>query len=391
MDKQTRFVVAAPGRWDGDNNARALANHGLLRFEALGTRRGAAGVPPELMRLNPKIGLAAYIAARTLSAYQAESFRFRLLPWFDAWVKKQLVPGDHILSSYGFTNACFKWVRTHGGTTLLSAGNSHPENFWEIVAEEHRRWKSPYPPIPPHWNRRAREMMEDVDLVLSPSSYVSESFLTRGFPPERILRNVYPVDLSYFHPANLPRPKTRPLTIVSTGSLSLRKGSPYLLEAFRIVRKSIPDARLLLTQIVEDSVKNIVPKYSDLNIEWSPSLPHPQLAERLRSADIFVLPSLEEGLARTGVEALACGLPAIVTPNTGVNDWIIAGKNGEVVPIRDASAIAEAILKWAEPVCTSEPRQSMLLHGKEFSAEYFDRCFIQQVEKVGLLVNTSAG
>jgi glycosyltransferase involved in cell wall biosynthesis len=391
MYSQPRFVVAAPGRWDGDNNARALAKHGLLRFEALGTRRGAAGVPPELTRLNPKIGLASYIAARTLPAYQAESFRFRLLPWFDAWVKKQLVPGDHIISSYGFTNACFKWVRAHGGTTLLSAGNSHPENFWEVVAEEHRRWKNPYPPIPPHWNRRAREMMGDVDLVLSPSSYVTDSFLTRGFRPERILSNVYPVDLTCFQPTTTERPKDRPLTIISTASLSLRKGSPYLLEAFRIVRKSIPGARLLLTRVVEDSVKDIVAKYSGLNIEWSPPLPHPQLAERLRNADIFVLPSLEEGLARTAIEALACGLPAIVTPNTGVNDWIKSGENGEVVPIRDASAIAEAILKWAERVCTSEPRRSMLFHEKEFSADYFDSSFIQQLEKVGLLANRSAG
>src|SRR5687768_15396140 len=104
-----RFVVAAPTRWDEDN-ARALARHQLLRFFALGTRRGSVGVPAELTRLNPKIGLAAYVAARLLSTTRAESFRFRLHPWFDHWVREQLVPGDHLISSYGFANACFRAV-----------------------------------------------------------------------------------------------------------------------------------------------------------------------------------------------------------------------------------------------------------------------------------------
>jgi glycosyltransferase involved in cell wall biosynthesis len=379
-----KFVVAAPGRWDGDNNARALARRGILRFCALGTRRGTVGVPAELTRLNPKIGLVSYIAARTLSAYHAESFRFRLLPWFDAWVKKQLVPGDHILSSYGFTNSCFKWVRAHGGKTLLSAGNSHPENFWNIVAEEHQRWHSPYPPIPPHWNRRAREMMAETDYILSPSSYVTNSFLTRGFRPEQILKNVYPVDLSLFQPSAQPRPKDRPLTIINTGSLSLRKGTPYLLEAFRLVRKAIPNARLLLTRIIEDSVRGILPRYSDLPIEWSAPLPHTRLAERLRSADIFVLPSLEDGFAFTVAEALACGLPAITTRNTGASDLIISGENGEVVPIRDSAALAEAILKWWEAIRAAGHCPLTRFDSKLVSRETFERTFLDQLVARGL-------
>src|ERR1700710_2338333 len=99
---EARFVVAAPARSVCDHNARALANHGLLRFLALGTRNGTKGVPPELTRLNPKVGLAAYAMARTFSTYRAESLRFRLHPWFDHWVKKQLLPGNHVISSYGY-------------------------------------------------------------------------------------------------------------------------------------------------------------------------------------------------------------------------------------------------------------------------------------------------
>jgi alpha-maltose-1-phosphate synthase len=381
-----QFVVAIPARSVCDDNARALERIGRLRFIALGTRRGVAGVPPERTRLNPLVGLAAYAAAKTLSPFRAESFRFGLLPWFDRWVKGQLTPGDHIISSYGYANESFKFVRAHGGKTFVDAGNSHIENFWEVIAEEHRRWKCPTPPFSPFWLERSRAMLaEHTDFILSPSSHVTNSFLARGFRPEQILKNVYPVNLSLFQPRTTPRPKNQPLTIINTGSLSLRKGTPYLLEAFRIVRKKIPDARLLLTRIVQDDVKPILARYLDLPIEWSGYLDHAQLAKRLQSADIFVLPSLEEGLVRTACQAMACGLPAVLTPNTGANDFVQPGVNGEIVPIRDPQAIADAVFKWAEKILSPDWQPQVLMDAKLLSFEHFESTFIGQLRERNLV------
>ena len=378
-----RFVVATPLRSVCDDNARALERHGWLRFLALGTRHGTAGIPAERTRLNPWIGLVTYAAGRTLRPFHSESVRFRLLPWFDRWVLKQLEPGDHIISSYGYTNECFKFVRRHGGKTFVDAGNSHIENFWEVLTEENRRWNCPYPPVARHWYERSRAMLEEsVDYVLSPSSYVSQSFLARGFKPEQILRNIYPVNLSLFQPGTEPRPKERPLTIINTGNLSLRKGTPYLLEAFRLVRRHDPAARLLLTRSIRDDVEPVLARYRDLPVEWSPGLPHAHLAERLRSADIFVLPSLEEGLVRTALEAMACGLPVVLTPNTGANDFVQPGVNGEVVPIRDPEATAEAILKCWERLRTGHRPQIADLH-RQLSFETFAGEFIAQLRKLG--------
>jgi glycosyltransferase involved in cell wall biosynthesis len=380
-----RFVVATPGRSVCDDNAQVLARLGHLRFLALGTRRGTAGVPPERTRLLPAFGLAAYAAAKLLSPHRAESFSFRLHPWFDRWVKKQLTPSDHILSSYGYANASFQWVRAHGGKTFLDGGNSHPENFWQILTEEHRRWNCPTPPVGRHHYERSLAMMEHVDYVLSPSSFVTRSFLEHGFRPDQILRNVYPVDLSCFAPASGLRPVSRPLTLINTGSLSLRKGTPYLLEAFRLVRKKIPDVRLLLTESVQDDVKPILARYHDLPIEWSGYLPHEKLVKRLQSADIFVLPSLEEGLARTACQALASGLPAILTPNTGVNDFIQPGLNGEVVPIRDPQAIADAVFKWADIIMTSGYQPQVLVDEQRLSFAHFEARFIGQLRTLKLV------
>ncbi|HEX4265696.1 MAG TPA: glycosyltransferase family 4 protein [Verrucomicrobiae bacterium] len=380
-----QFVVATPGRSVCDNNARVLEKIGRLRFIALGTRRGIAGVPPERTRLLPAFGLAGFIAAKILPAYRAESFSVGMFPWFDRWVKKQLLAGDHLISSYGYVTDCFKFIRQHGGKTFLDAGNSHIDHYWEVIGEEHRRWKSPLPPFSPSWLKRARESLTETDYVLSPSSYVTNSFLERGFRPEQILKNIYPADLSLFRPGDKPRPKNRPLTIINTGSLSLRKGTPYLLEAFRLVRKKVPDARLLLTRIIQDDLSPILSQYSDLPIEWAPGLPHAQLAERLRTADIFVLPSLEDGWARTASEAMACGLPAILSQNTGASDSVQPGVNGEVVPIRNAQAIADAILKWADTVTKPDYQPRMMVDPQSLSFERFEDSFVGQLKALGLI------
>ena len=90
--------------------------------------------------------------------------------------------------------------------------------------------------------------------------------------------------------------------------------------------------------------------FSDLPVTWFPNFSHIKLAEHLRSADIFILPSLEDGFAMVVSEALSCGLPVITTPHTGASDLITSGQNGEVVPVRDAQATATAILKWWQKI-----------------------------------------
>lgn len=380
-----RFVVATPQRSVCDHNARALERVGALRFIALGTRRGTPGVPRGHTRLNPAIGLAAYACAKLFSMYRGESLRFRLHPWFDRWVLRQLRPGDCVISSYGYANACFEFARTHGGRTFLDGGNAHIEQFWSILVEEHRRWNCPLPPVAPHYHERVRRMMPLVDFVLSPSSHVTRSFLERGFKPGQILRNVYPVDLSLFHPAAGPRPKDRPLTVIATGALSLRKGAPYLLEAFRLLHQRHPSTRFRVIRVIHDSVAPLLARYRDLPVEWSPPLPHAALAGLLRSADVFVLPSLEEGLARAALEAMACGLQVVLTPNTGANDFVQPGVSGEVVPIRDSAAIADAVLKCAERVMAGREPPRRMVDDRLFSVERFEEEFLGQLRGLGLL------
>jgi glycosyltransferase involved in cell wall biosynthesis len=343
------FVVAVPFRSVCDQHARFLQEQGMLRLYATWNRRGTAGIPGEKTKLFPILGLLSYVAARTLSPYYGEAFRFALHPLYDRWVRSLLKPGDHILSSYGYTNDCFRWARQQGGMTFLDAGNSHPSQFWKIMSEEHQRWGCTYPPVSHAHYRRSLAMMKEVDWVMAPSSFVEDSFVQNGFFAKKIARIPYATDLNVFQVAEKRTPD-RPFTVINTGGLSLRKGTPYLLEALRILKRQVPELRILLTRQISDSIRPILARFSDLTSEWSSTLPQQQLAKRLQSADLFILPSLEEGMARTALEAMACGLPVILTPNTGSSDLVEEGINGSIVPIRSPEEIVDKALFWRERI-----------------------------------------
>ena len=63
----------------------------------------------------------------------------------------------------------------------------------------------------------------------------------------------------------------------------------------------------------------------------------------MQESDVLILPSLAEGLALVVPEALACGLPVIVTPNTGALEFVRDGTEGFVVPICRPDAIADRL------------------------------------------------
>ncbi len=346
MSSPRSFAVACPVRSVCDHHARVFAEMGRLQGHYLGTRRGAEGIPESLSNRFPLVGLLSYAAAK-ISPNYAEAAKVACFPLFDAWVKQQIPADTAVFSSYGYAVETFRKARATGGFTLLDGGNSHFAHYWRIVSEEHARWNCDLPPFPSQWYERGLRSLELTDWVFSPSSYVTRSFIEEGFPAERVLHLPYPVNLSHFSPEPNTDLPASPLRVVCTGGVTLRKGFPYLLEAMRIIRKE-RDAVLMLTNIVHPSMRPILANYQDIPIEWAPMLPHDKLAARLKSAHVFALLSVEEGLARTALEAMACGLPVVLTPNTGTSDFVQPGINGEVVPNRDAAAAAEAIVACYE-------------------------------------------
>ena len=252
---------------------------------------------------------------------------------------------------------------------------------------------SSYPPVSRFFKEQALETANQADYVFTPSTFVRHSFVNQGFEESRVLSYSLPVNLQVFRPSAELRPTDRPLTIINTGALCLRKGTPYLLEAFRLVLKQEPRAILRLTEGVRDDVRDVLRRFTDLPIDWAPALNTSIKAERDRyvrryqTSDIFVLPSIEDGFAFVVAEARACGLPVITTPNTGASDLIRNGENGEVVPIRDPEAIANAVLKWWWKIRDEQRCPAVGADRVQLSVEQFDHSVVEHLRALGIDVH----
>ena len=132
------------------------------------------------------------------------------------------------------------------------------------------------------------------------------------------------------------------------GRVGPRKGVHYLLEAWKTLH--LPEAELLFAG-VNEFPEDWLAQYQDI-FRYVPSVPHVSLNEYYSTATVFVFPSLVEGFGLVLLEAMACGIPIITTPNTAGPDIITDGVEGFIIPIRGVEALKEKI-EW----CYSHPEE----------------------------------
>jgi starch synthase len=183
---------------------------------------------------------------------------------------------------------------------------------------------------------RKDEELQLADYVFVPSRHVQRT-LENVFPAERIrVVNYGAPPIRRKKEDSFDR--SRPLKVLFVGALTQRKGIGYLLEAIDMlgsqVELTIVGKRFLPNPRVDEACNRW---------RWFETLPNSRVLDLMQEADVLVLPSLAEGSALVVPEALACGLPVVVTPNTGSEEFVIDGLEGYVVPIRSAGAIADRL------------------------------------------------
>lgn len=192
------------------------------------------------------------------------------------------------------------------------------------------------------------------DLIVCGSDYVKTELVKLGVPEQRCRVVPYGVDISRPVP---PRKEGRGgrLRVLFTGEVGLRKGTPYLLQALSSLEPGLVDARFAgRIAINRDKLKS----YGSIAQFLGP-VPRVRMRELFSWADVLVLPSICEGSATVTYEALANGVPVIVTPNAG--SMVRDGIDGHIVPIRDAGAIADVLNRYlCDPRHLQEQRLAAL-------------------------------
>ncbi len=223
---------------------------------------------------------------------------------------------------------------------ILERGSTHISFQNKILEEEFKKLKIDKIPIDKRIIEKEIREYNLSDYIFVPSSFAKKTFIENGIDEKKIIKVPYGTNLDEFYTEeNI----SKQFTIISTGHISIRKGSLYLLEAFNEL--NLDDSKLLMVGNIEKELFPFLkPFFLNPNIIFQKHVNQKKLRSFYNNSNLFVTSSLEEGLAVVQIQAMACGLPLICTPNSGGEELIEEGKNGFVCPIRDKDYLKNKII-----------------------------------------------
>jgi glycosyltransferase involved in cell wall biosynthesis len=260
---------------------------------------------------------------------------------FDWRASRRLTAGmDAVIGSQGTATSIFSRARALGVATVLDYPIFHYEFTESVLAEEARlkpEWASTMRVTRyPDWvRRRYIKEIAMADRVIMVSGSHQQNFAEAGIDPQRTFIVPWYINSELFTPPEHAQEDI--FRVAFVGELSQRKGLSYLIDGFE--RAQLADAELVLIGRTHEVSG---PWMGRARVRHIPPMPNFMLPEVLRSCHVMALPSLVEGFPVSVLEAMACGLPAIISENIG-GDIVEDGREGFVVPIRDPDAIAERL------------------------------------------------
>jgi starch synthase len=262
---------------------------------------------------------------------------------FDARVARRIrkLQPNIVYAYEGAALQTFREAKKQGITTIDEQSSSYSLWTLKLLAEEAERNPEFADLLPTLRDSRGHLEWKDEELRLADYVFVPSEHVRRtlaGVVPDEKIRVI-----TYGAPEVKPRAQGNldsngPLKVLFVGNLGQHKGIGYLLKAMDMLggqaELMLVGRRLRPNAKVDEACRRW---------RWHENLPHAQVLDAMQQADVLVLPSLSDAFGLVVTEALACGLPVIVTPNTGASEIVRDGHEGFVVPIRRADAIAERL------------------------------------------------
>lgn len=157
------------------------------------------------------------------------------------------------------------------------------------------------------------------------------------------------INIDIFKPEENPKPHKN-FTILCASRLSRRKGFNYVIDAFAKIYKKYPHLMLTIAGGEGNAEEELKAQVKKLGLENKICFtgfvtPNTEFVKYHRASDVFVLPSANEGMSNNMLEAMASGMPIIMTLTGGADELINDGVNGFIVNFKDSDDIAEKLEK----------------------------------------------
>lgn len=228
----------------------------------------------------------------------------------------------------------------------------HSEHGWDVDNLDGGNWK-------PALLRRMHTPLVGHYITVSQDL---QRYLVKqiGIRPSRITQIYNGVDTQRFHPAAdaargwLPAAfRNEHLVLIGTvGRIQAVKDQATLLKAFTMLLAQRPDLRQTTRLVIAgngpllDELKALAVSLKIDDVTWFPGALN-NVPEVLRALDVYVLPSLNEGISNTILEAMASGLPVIATAVGGNVELVDDGVCGRLFEPRDADTLSRLLLEYA--------------------------------------------
>ena len=252
----------------------------------------------------------------------------------------------HVRSGAGHGGA-IKLAKKLGIPVVVDHSIAHPKYMEKNLRSEYEKNGAIFDmgTSSPFW-RLVAEDCEWADALLVNSFFVRDTFIEQGYPSDKIKVAYLGTRPDFFGLRNVKAADRgeRKLRLLFTGGFGFRKGAEYILDAVKILMDKAPVPFEM--DVVGDysGAKGLIEKHKGENllIVFHGPVPQDDLKKFLAQSDIYVFPSLAEGCACSGMEAMAAGLCVVATHEAGFP--IEDGLNGCIVPGKNAEAVAEKIM-----------------------------------------------
>ena len=260
----------------------------------------------------------------------------------ERWVSRYIPKCDVLHGLMGVSFASLKKATRFGAVTLVDVGMLHPTAYGREAREDYSRAGiKPGGSELERLMRGSAKQFDACDKIIVYSRAAQRSF--DGFPYAHKVVVVNPgVDHRRFS-QGVAKSRSDGFRVCYVGRIEVPKGIRYLVNAWK--RLALPNAELTLIGQLMPDMLHLPAEVDGTRIQFAGILNAEQIADRLRESDLFVLPSMNEGLSIALLEAMACGVPVIACQSTGAEDCVTPGTEGILVVGRNEDALADA-LQW---------------------------------------------
>jgi len=263
----------------------------------------------------------------------------------DALQRRADLDADSIFFAYDTAALeALEWCQARGLKCILNQMDPGRVEL-ELVRREEQEWPgwavsaSPVPEA--YFVRREREWHLAARVLVN-SEFSRQALIRQGVPAGKltVIPLCYEANGTGRPAAVVQRRPDEPLRVLYLGQVILRKGIQYLLAAARQLERE--NVRFDVVGPVGISREAVAT--APVNVSFHGRVGRGQAAQFYQCAHVFVLPTISDGFALTQLEAMAHGLPVITTPSCG--EVVTDGRDGYVVPPRDAGALAQAFQRY---------------------------------------------